>query len=381
MSGRVKGWLTAGVAVVLVSAVGLATEPASAQERDERERVEERQERQERADRERWERQRDRAERDRRMRGFAMMRPFGVTGGWLGVAISEVDAEAVDRLSLPEERGARVTDVREDSPAAEAGLREDDVIVRWNEQRVESAAQVSRLARETPAGRTVRLGVIRDGGERTVEVELGEARARRTMMLGPRQQAEMRRLMERARERAGDAERRMERVRVMSGRGGRLGVGLQSLTAQLGAYFGLDDRSGALVTSVREDSPAERAGLRAGDVIISVADTEVSDPMDVFQALRGREAGPVEVRVIRDRQERTLTVELEEADAGGEGALFFPGFRFDLPALGFELPAIDFEWEGLNIGPLELPSIEVPEIRIDLPPVEVPAPSVREVQA
>lgn len=102
---------------------------------------------------------------------------------------------------------------------------------------------------------------------------------------------------------------RMRVGNVFVGRG-RMGVSIMSLSDQLADYFGVD--GGALITSVLENTPAERAGLRAGDVIIGIDDDQIEDPGDVSRALSGHDAGPVTVRVVRDGQERSLTVELEE---------------------------------------------------------------------
>ncbi len=94
-------------------------------------------------------------------------------GSYLGVFISDVTAEDVTRLGLREERGVRITGVADEGPARDAGLEEDDVIVSWNDDRVESEAQLRRILAETPAGRSASLGVIRGGSERSIAVELG----------------------------------------------------------------------------------------------------------------------------------------------------------------------------------------------------------------
>src|SRR5918912_4361364 len=88
-------------------------------------------------------------------------RANGSSRGYLGVEIEEVTREAVGRLRLREERGALITRVTADTAAAKAGLQKDDVIVRWNGEPVESTRELSRHIEETPAGRTVKLGVLR----------------------------------------------------------------------------------------------------------------------------------------------------------------------------------------------------------------------------
>ena len=228
---------------------------------------------------------------------------------YLGVRLAEVDAETVQELNLPEERGARVVDVEPGSPADRAGLRVDDVIVRWNDRPIESARQLRRLVRETPPGRTVRLGILREGKEQTVVVKLGHRRVATWEPFFDREAFEQwRESMEEWRERMRDFafSLRIPAVRA------RLGVTLQGLTDQLAEYFGLKDRKGALVTRVQEDSPAARAGLRAGDIILEVDGTPVEGPRDVARALRRIRENTVKLRIWRDKKERTVTVHLPE---------------------------------------------------------------------
>ncbi|MDX1579596.1 MAG: PDZ domain-containing protein, partial [Gemmatimonadota bacterium] len=228
------------------------------------------------------------------------------SGGYLGVRIVDVDEEDVERLGLPEERGTLVVEVVDGTPAAEAGLEPDDVIVRWNDERVESAAEFSRLVRETPPGRTVRLGVVRDGSERDVRAELGEPeRAMRSFRMRSAPNLRLRGPEGRVRVEG------PERAFVFRMGRPRLGVSVSSLSDQLGEYFGVENGDGALITEVHEETPAARAGLRAGDVIRSVAGEEVDGPGDISRILADRDAGPVEVEIVRDRQARTITVELE----------------------------------------------------------------------
>ena len=93
-------------------------------------------------------------------------------GGRLGVSLEEVGADDVGRLGLSAERGAVVTDVQDGSAAEKAGVQKDDVIVRFGGQEVWSAAQLARLVRETPAGRTVDLEVSRGGSVQKLSVAL-----------------------------------------------------------------------------------------------------------------------------------------------------------------------------------------------------------------
>lgn len=327
----------------------------------------------------------DRAE-DRAERISRVLVASGARGSYLGVRIQDVDDGDVERLGLPEERGALVAEVLEGTPAEEAGLREDDVVVAWNGERVESVAELRRHLRETPTGRSVRLTVVREGGERQVELTTEERSGSlgRTLRLRP-ERMEMRERMGEMRDRLRERAREEGRVRVAPftffGRP-RLGVSLHSLSDQLADYFGVEE--GALVASVEEDSPAEAAGLRAGDVILSVGGEEVEDPGDVVRALADREAGQVEIRVMRDGSERTLTAELEEPEEStglmrGSGRVWVApgggeeGWRWWGDGVRVRVPRIEVETAPFRF---HLPRVEVEAepFRFHVPRVEVEAP-------
>ena len=284
-------------------------------------------------------------ERERIVRMRMPSPPALAAGGWLGVRVDDVDAGTAGELGLDEPRGAVVEGVEEDSPAAEAGLEEGDVIVTFDGDAVRSVAELVRLVRETPAGRSVTVEVVRDGERRRLPVTVGE-RERRPLRVrvapGGLEDLEVRmeRLgeelseerMEEIRARIEEARERMEELelgdrgtrvfRWFQGRP-RLGVRLQPLSDQLAEYFGVGDRGGALVASVRDGSPAAGAGLRAGDVVVRFGGDDVADPGDLVEAVRGAGAGSVEVTVVRRGERRTLSVELPEGggdDVGWRGA-------------------------------------------------------------
>ncbi len=268
-------------------------------------------------------------------------------GAYLGVMIREVDSEDADRLDLPEERGALITEVPDDGPAAEAGLRADDVIVSWNGSRVESAAQLMRIVRETPAGREVEIDYVREGRRATATAELAERPAMGRFFPHGELDAEARERLEGSldglRRRGLELRRNGGPLGHFFFRGGRLGIGVQSLTDQLAEYFGAAD-GGALVTTVREDSPAAVAGLRAGDVIVRVGEEQVESPGDVMREITRRDDGEMEIRVLRDGSERTLRATLPERSTGSDIDLSGNAFQFHFefpepPELELEFPA------------------------------------------
>jgi len=229
----------------------------------------------------------------------------------LGVSISDVTAERLAELKLAGETGVVIDDVEEDSPAAKAGLQKNDVILTFAGERVRSAAQLRRLVQETPAGRKVTLEISRGGQTRAVEVTLEEsARSRRSQIRVPRIEMphfEMPRIEMPHFE--------MPRIEIpefhLFTRGPRLGISADELTPQLADYFGVKQGKGILVREVMADSPAAKAGLKAGDVIVRVEEEAIADVGDLRQALAKREAKEVTLGIVRDRREQTLKVTLE----------------------------------------------------------------------
>ena len=185
-------------------------------------------------------------------------------GGWLGVEIGEVTPDNSKDLKLTAVRGVVVKDVEPDSPAAKAGLKENDVITQYDGQTVEGTVQFRRLVRETPAGHTVALTVSHDDATQNLSVELGE----RGAFLEKKMKGKMRDF--------GGVQSFVmpnnefnfsggpEGFSLMDNRTPVLGISAEDLTGQLGAYFGAPDDSGILIREVRSGTPAEKAGSEGG---------------------------------------------------------------------------------------------------------------------
>jgi serine protease Do len=283
---------------------------------------------------------------------------------FLGVELSEVNKETVSRLKLREERGAVIDGVTPDSGAARAGLQKNDVIIKWDGQRIESAREVSRQIHETPPGRSVRLGIMRDGKEMDVNVTMGERRSPTPRLIARPSVASVRVRPEKV----GPA------VVVGRGRARSLGVELQSMTPQLAEYFGLSKRSGALVIFVFADSPAAKAGLKAGDVILSVGTETVQNPMDVRRALSDKPDGSeVEFKIIRDKQEKTLKVPMEK---GTQSWLFTDvddgAFRYALSPLSIQTPKFKLAPSALKVPSFTLKPMKIQMPKWHLEPITIP---------
>jgi len=242
---------------------------------------------------------------------------------WLGVETHEVTSENAKEFKLPAERGVVVADVAKDSPAAKAGLKENDVITEVNGQRVEGAAQFRRMIHEIPAGRTAQLTVWRDGRAQTLNATLGAAEERHKVWTGATPGGFAFRMPEVQIPEipSMDFGEDMGGVMIAGGRP-RLGIDAEDIGGQLGSFFGAPDGEGILVRSVNTGSPAEKAGLKAGDVITSFNGERVRSLGDLREKLAAQSDGKAaKIGVLRNKSEVTLSVELPARDAKGRRKL------------------------------------------------------------
>src|SRR5215831_227395 len=236
---------------------------------------------------------------------------------WLGVQLNEVSSDTAKEFKLPAERGVVISSIVPDSPAAKAGLKENDVVTEINGQRIEGAAQFRRMIREIPAGRVAQITVWRDGRAQTLSVTLGKAEERRHAfkMFTPAPGA------------PGSFKFSMPEIpmspsmewngTLMMGGQPRLGIDAEDLNGQLGSFFGAPDGEGVLVREVNPGSAAEKGGLKAGDVITSVNGERVRTVGDLRQKLAAKHEAKdkekdqtVKLGVLRNKSELSLTVEL-----------------------------------------------------------------------
>jgi len=229
---------------------------------------------------------------------------------WLGVETHEVTPENAKQLKLPAERGVVVAEVTKDSPAAKAGLKENDVITEVNGQRVEGAAQFRRMIHEIPAGRSAQLTVWRDGRAQTLSATLGKAEERHSTWMNAMPGAFAFRMPDVDIPEMPPIDLGGE-MTLLPGGHPRLGIDAEDIGGQLGSFFGAPDGEGILVRSVNSGSPAEKAGLKAGDVITSFNGERVRSLGDLRQKLAAQtESTTAKIGVLRNKSEVTLSVEL-----------------------------------------------------------------------
>jgi len=276
-------------------------------------------------------------------------------GAFLGVGTEDISKENMGRYGMREVRGVGVTQIIKDSPAEKAGLKKDDVILRFDGESVTSARKLSRLVGESSADQTVRLTISRGGAEQEVSATLSKHNMANIFGAGIRDEV-LRGIGKNFPQiNSGDW------PQISSGDGNfvfsfggnrRIGVSTQTLTKQLADYFGAKD-GGLLITSVTENSPAAKAGLKAGDVITAVDGEKVDSAGDISRVINKKQDGEVSLTILRDRSTRTVNLTPEKRE---QPTIVRPG--------------------TIGTRRIVIPSIQVPaipEMTIQVPRIVIPA--------
>ena len=234
------------------------------------------------------------------------------SGGYLGIGGLDISPERAKALNLKEERGVEVSSLAPEGPAAKAGLKEGDVVLEFNGQHVEGTTQFQRLVRETPVGRNAKITVWRNGAMQTLTAVVGESKQQTTMVMPNDGQWNF----------SMPEMPSMPNVEIprfnMSAQNPMLGIIGESLGQedQLAEFFGVQD--GVLVRSVRKGSAAEKAGIKAGDVITKVDDSKVTSSMEITRVLRNAKSKKtITVTLTRNKHEMPVTVTVESTTGPG----------------------------------------------------------------
>ena len=228
--------------------------------------------------------------------------------GYLGVGTRDIDSDRAAQLRLKDAHGAEVITVDHDAPAGKAGLHVHDVILSMNNQPVEGEAQLGRMLRETPAGRTVTFLVSRDGQQMTFTIQLVDRSTLEADAWSQHIPVE-----------PDDEDDDLTLPSQQSGPGNGFisafgmnpsytGLQLDMLGPQLANYFGVHDGQGLLVKRVDDNSPASAAGLRAGDVITRVNGRTVATTNQWMHAIHANRGKQVQLTIMRDRRESTVNM-------------------------------------------------------------------------
>ncbi len=211
--------------------------------------------------------------------------------GYLGVTTQELTRH--QKKELKADFGVVITEIEEDSPADRDGLMEDDVIQWVNDVKITRPSTLARVIRSITPGEKAKVVVIRDGKEKTIMVTIGRAKSYERYELS------------------------IPHPRGFFGwyQSHRpfLGVQLYEINDDLAKYFGVKAGEGVLILDVAKNSPAEKAGLKSGDVIVKIDNESVATPKDVQEIISEfEEDEQVTLEIVRKNQKQTITVTLEE---------------------------------------------------------------------
>ena len=238
-----------------------------------------------------------------------------VKSGWLGVSIQDLTEDLMKDKDLKSTDGAYVADVVKESPADSAGIKEGDVITEFNGRTIYDASDLSKAVSRTKPGTKATVVLMRKGEKKNLAVVIQKQPRRRGLasLFGW-----------------------APRVAVFHSAGRALGLDLMELNEQLAEYFGAPKDQGVLVQEVEEGSSGEKAGVKAGDVLMRIGTRSIDDIDDVNRALgKYDDEEKVEIEVLRKGSKKIITVEIEEED--GPWGMIAPGlpqhrmneFKFD----------------------------------------------------
>lgn len=298
---------------------------------------------------------------ERRSQQMVLTAPF--QRSYMGVQTQEITKENFSKFGLSSVRGVGIEKVVDNSPAAQAGLQTNDVIVRFEGEEVTSVLKLTRLISEVAPDHTAKVTVLRGGTEREINVTLKKSQMPQFQNGGFRFEDLPtlsgipdfpRTPLPPTRELRLPADGNELNVIVYRGGANRqIGIGTLPLTKQLGDYFGAVDGKGILINNVRENSPASRAGLKAGDVIIEIEGKEVKGMSDLIRALNEKKEDDVSLTIIRDRSRQSVRITPEVSKDGAMNVDEFE--RFFEPGSN----QIQFQMQAPRTAPLPETQIRI----------------------
>jgi serine protease Do len=231
-------------------------------------------------------------------RAFDFFAQSGLSGSHLGVKLRDIDPDRAKVINLGDPRGVEVMGVQEGSPAEQAGIKTGDVLLSYNGENIVGAQQLGRLVSETPTGRKVKIEYWREGKVSTLTATT-----------------------------AGPSAIEFSNPTIFPGLSmiesypmpfmvwkTPFGVECESLDSQLAEYFGV--KRGVLIRSIVKDSPAAKAGLRAGDVVTQIGDRGVYEPKDITSYIRAERRSFYPLTLEVTREHKSLTVKITPAPDG-----------------------------------------------------------------
>jgi serine protease Do len=297
--------------------------------------------------------------------------------GFLGVNTEDINRDNIGKYGLRAVRGVGVTSVVKNSPAEKAGIRKDDVILRVDGDNVTSTRKLSRLISEIAPDQSVRITISRGGAEQELTATIakrdnstrweGMLRGNPDIFRGNSGLFSVNPDLWRGENWPSD------NGMTFAFGGRRIGVSTIPLTRQLADYFGIADGKGLLVTSVTEDGPAAKAGVKAGDVIISVNGEKVEAAGDISRVINSKKDGDVTLTIVRNKSQQNIQVTPKE----GNSTIVTPstsrvGRTIVIPRI--ELPAVPEVTIGLPSVNVAVPAVNVavPSVNVAVPRIQLP---------
>jgi predicted metalloprotease with PDZ domain len=224
--------------------------------------------------------------------------------GYLGVEIQDVNKKLKENKNLTVDKGVYIKKVIKHSPADEAGLLKGDVVVKYDDRVIEDSQDLTDAVRKTKPKTEVKIEIVREGESKIIPVVIGKLKNAKAFRFryGPGWFISPK------------IPKIPHKFNIQIFTEGRTyGLRLQNLTKQLGKYFGSPDGKGVLVSEVEENSVAEKAGFKAGDVIVRINDHPIHNVDDVVDELyENEEEAPCEI--IRDGKPMKLILKIESDD-------------------------------------------------------------------
>jgi predicted metalloprotease with PDZ domain len=259
--------------------------------------------------------------------------------GWLGVAIQDITSQMEKAMDLKSRDGALVGEVERKSPAEAAGIKEGDIIIQFAGKNIGDTNDLQKAVADTKPESKVTVVVMRKGEKKTLDVVVGKKPSiTRMITVSPRGKGSF---------------------SVFLGSQNFQGMSLRELNEQLGQYFGVPEGSGVLVWEVEKGSAADKAGVKAGDVLTTVGKKKIKSLRDVGRALGIYDDGEkAELDVVRKGTHQTLTLEVQDSE---ETAGYH--FKFDSPSFPKHPGGVLFNEAPFDF---DVPDIDIETIRPDM---------------